>query len=659
MSVATQLQRAHAFEQRGQLAEAVASYKRVLDREPSNTDALFLLGRAYCETGRFQDGAALFRKVVKLNPKHAPGHTLLGRVLAQNGDLQEALASYDRALAADPRNAMAFANKADTLDALGRHAEAIDAYDKALALDPSNLAAWCNRGSALQQLERNEEAVESFRRALALKPDMVEAHFNLANALRTLERSEQAAVHYRRAIALRQDFAEAYINLATVLMNLSRWEEMLQCCETVAKLRPDAVPYFTLSHALEHLDRYDESLAAIDKLLATEPGHTRALYQKSRLLHFLGRGEEARILIERVIEIDPDDIEHYMMLGFVDQFKLDDQKLKTLLDRLRSAKPVGIKQEVKVNFALANLSRRAGQHEEAFQYLVKANTLARAQIDYDVGIDIVNLDRIREVFTPTYLRSMAGHGDPSERPIFIVGMPRSGTTLTEQILAAHPRVYGAGEITDFNKCVGAMKEFCRFGYPAMAAKIAPADLVQLGAAYIARVSALASSADRITNKDLASNVYLGLIHLALPNTRIIHVRRDPVDTCMSCFSMNFADVHSVPFACDLRDLGLYYRAYEKLAAYWAEVLPAGVMLEIQYEDVVDDLEGQARRIVAHCGLEWDERCLAFHKADRPVRTASVAQVRQPIYRSSIGRWKPYREHIQPLLEALKLPDDAA
>ena len=655
MSIATQLQKALAFEQTGQLAEAVRGYEKVLGREPSNTDALFLLGRAYCQTGRFQDGAALFQKIIALNPKHAPAHVLLGRVLAQGGAPQEAIASYDRAIAADPKFAMAFANKADALDALGRRDEAVEVYDKALAIDPSNVAAWCNRGSALQELDRHAEAVESFQRALALRPNMAEIHFNLGNALRELKRHDEAVAQYRRAIALQPRFTDAYVNLATVLTTLFDWEAAVQCCETVGKLRPDAIPYFTLGYAQFQLGQYEPSVASFDKLLALDPDNSEAMAQKARALYFLGRLDDARSLINRAAELGPDIVEHDVLLAELKQFKPGDPRAEGAVQRLRNASSDDALQSMRIRFALAQLYAQIGQHEESFQSLLEANALVRQRIDYDVDAAVASMARTRQAFTSAFLRSKGG-GDPSKKPIFIVGMPRSGTTLTEQILAAHPHVYGAGEIGDFEQCLVALREFAPSDYPDAVLDMTPAELSQLGAAYVAQVSKLAPAADRITNKHLGNSLaHVGLMHLALPNARFIYLRRDPVDTCMSCFSLYFQG--PVHFAYDLRELGLMYRAHEDLAAHWRDVLPPGVFLDVQYEDIVEDIETQARRIVAHCGLEWDDACLAFHKADRPVRTASAAQVRQPIYRSSVGRWRPYRKQLQPLFEALGVDPD--
>jgi hypothetical protein len=252
---------------------------------------------------------------------------------------------------------------------------------------------------------------------------------------------------------------------------------------------------------------------------------------------------------------------------------------------------------------------------------------------------------------------MARHqrvGDPSPLPIFILGMPRSGTSLVEQILASHPKVKALGERVTFNEAIA---ELCGTTtippwLPQRAARWSDAELNRLGALYIKAISrGVPAGATRITDKLPSNFRFAGLIHAALPNARIIHTCRDPVDTCLSIFSILFSG-HSQLYSYDLSELGRYYRAYQKVMAHWRNVLPPGVMLEVQYEEVVDDLEQQARQIVSHCGLEWDDACLEFYKAERPVRTISHAQVRQPIYRSSVGRPRPPRNLLLPLLEGL-------
>jgi hypothetical protein len=233
-------------------------------------------------------------------------------------------------------------------------------------------------------------------------------------------------------------------------------------------------------------------------------------------------------------------------------------------------------------------------------------------------------------------------------------MPRSGTTLVEQILASHPSVYGAGELTELVDIVaglgGPRGVFANF--PENVRAMSRVQLRDLRTRYLERVSALAPAASRITDKMPANFRFAGLIHLALPNARIIHTRRDPIDTCLSCFSLLFSG--DQPHTYDLGELGRYYRAYAALMEHWCGVLPQGVMIDVQYEELVTDFERQARRIVAHCGLDWDAACLDFHKTRRPVPTASAVQVRQPIYRTSIGRWQPCRDMLGPLLAALEV-----
>jgi Sulfotransferase family len=273
-------------------------------------------------------------------------------------------------------------------------------------------------------------------------------------------------------------------------------------------------------------------------------------------------------------------------------------------------------------------------------------------VTYDEAAAFALFDRIEATFTPALIRAKSGGGDQTKTPIFVIGMPRSGTTLVEQILASHPAVHGAGELKTLNDVVHSVRDAAgnALPYPESVPALDGAALRQIGRHYLAEVMKLAPAGKRVTDK-MPSNYYLvGLIHLALPNAKIVHCMRDPIDTCVSCFSKLFTgeQVHTY----DLVELGRYYRRYERLMAHWRRVLPKGRILDMCYEDVVADLEAQARRLIDHCELPWDDRCLDFHKTDRPVRTASATQVRRPIYNSAIGRWRVYQEELKPLLAAL-------
>jgi hypothetical protein len=267
-------------------------------------------------------------------------------------------------------------------------------------------------------------------------------------------------------------------------------------------------------------------------------------------------------------------------------------------------------------------------------------------VRYDEAAELSSFAAIAKRFTPEAMQALQGSGDPSELPVFVVGMPRSGSTLVEQILAAHPKVLGAGELGDFG--VAAAGGYAHSSRTAFA--LTAEGVRGIGARYAQKLRTLAPQAERIADKQPANFMFVGLIHLALPRARIVHVRRDPRDTCLSCYAQ--ALTSAIPYSGDLGELGRYYRAYEKLMAHWRAVLPPGAMLEIDYEDIVGDFATQARRLVEFCGLEWDERCLDFHTVERPVFTASAYQVRRPLYAGSIGRWRHYQEWLGPLFEAL-------
>ncbi len=614
------LQVALQLHRQGRLAEAEQAYAAVLAKQPHDVDANHFLGALRLQQGRNDDAIRLIGAALKVNRKSPQALANYGLALERAGRIDEALAAYDKAIALKPDHAAAHNNRGLALLRLGRAAEALASFDRATAIAPNHPDAFVNRGLVLIELGRFEAALASLDRAAAIAPSHVEALSHRGRALIELKRPEAALASLDRALAIDPGHL--------VTLNLR-------------------------GGALAELGRFDAALASFDRALAIRPDYAEALENKASLLAQHGHMAEAKAAIESAVDHAPKRARAYFLLTTFERLKRDDPRLAAMEDLAANLASLSVGEQVDLNFALAKVYRDLGDPERSFPRLAAGAALKRKMVAYDEARALDGFKRAETTFTRERMHGDAGGGDPSPAPVFIVGMPRSGTTLIEQILAAHPNVFGAGEITDLDAAIQALRSSDKIAahYPEFAAALSPEQWRRLGADYVRRVRALAPAADRITNKTPANFAVLGLIRLALPQAQIIHVRRDPLDTCFSCFLQNF-DKGGVPYANDLAELGRFYRAYDALMAHWRAVLPAGAMLEVRYEDVIADLEGQARRIVAYCDLEWDARCLEFQNADRPVRTASVAEVRQPIYATAIGRWRAYESFLGPLRDAL-------
>lgn len=671
----------------GRLDEALGCYDRALSLEPRHAEAHANKGCALAMLKRPTEALECFDKALAVNSRLANIHSNRGGVLRELGRSSEALESLDRALTLAPGNADALNNRGNALVELGRHQEALASYEAALAANPTNANIYLNRGNALVKLKRADEALASFDRAavlglhnaelltgrgaalqalnrqgealnslvkaLALAPHSAPIYNSLATMLMELERPLEALPLYDQAIALNPQYVEALANRAGALSALKRPAEALASCDTALAIAPQYVDaLINRGASLTNLGRESEALASYDAAIANAPDSALAHENKGVALLQQGRLAEAASAFEASIALEASRARAYYHLSLVRRFQPGDRHVEALAAQVNEGKQTTPQNQVYAHFALGKAFADAGDHQRSFHHLAIGNATKRQLNGYDEAAFLGQLDRSRLAYTEELMQRFVGVGANSSAPLFVLGMPRSGTTLVEQILDSHPDVFGAGEINDLElaarECGGATTG--TLSAPDSVWRMRPEDFRALGERYMARLQGQASQATRIVNKTPDNFRYVGLIALALPQARIIHVRREPLDTCISCFTNLFTE--NIPYAYDLAELGRYYRGYEALMAHWRHVLPPGVMLDVQYEDVVADLEGVARRIVAHCGLEWDPHCVDFHKNERSVRTASVAQVRQPINARSVGRWRAYEAHLGPLVDAL-------
>ena len=620
---------------------------------PDPAEVLNNQGMMLTGANRHEEALANFHAALSLNPDFAEAHNNRAVVLVAIKRWDEALLSYDKALASRPGMTRVLNNRGNLLQELGRFDEALADYDKALALDSNFVGAINGRGSALQKLNRTSEAERELRRAIALNPDYVEAHCNLGIVFTDYGRLHDAEAALRHAIELKPDHAISLCNLAKVLNDLGKYDEAEEMARRAVALDSDyAEAHFNLGSALIALERHHEAEVATRRAIALKPTLAGAHHNLGVALMDIGRLMEAREASERAVALAPREPMHFRQLGEVMKYANGDPFLTALETLSQDEASLTVARQIDLHFALAKAYADIGRPEDEFRRLLAGNKLKRARVEYDEAAVLGVIDRVRQVFTPEFIRASQGAGEPSAKPIFIVGMPRSGTTLIEQILASHPQVHGAGELKLLDRAIADVhSSMCEApAYPEMALQMSD-EFRKLGLTYLAGVTQLAPAASHIIDKMPANFVFAGLIHLALPNATIIHAVRDPVDTCISCFSKLFTEGNFQTY--DLAELGRYYRHYRALMQHWHEVLPPQRILDVHYEDTVADVEGVARRIVAHCGLPWDQRCLEFYSTTRIVRTSSAAQVRRPIYTSSIGRRHSYGALLEPLLAELQ------
>jgi len=507
-------------------------------------------------------------------------------------------------------------------------AEAQHAFQEALRLDPALLEARRQLGNVLLKQGKRCEAVAELRQVVRLAPNSAQARNDLARALLDTRHAEEAAQHLQQAVRLMPESSGASGNLGMVLYDLNRFEEALACFRRALQISPEsAVAHANLGFALELQGSRDEARAAYREAIRLEPSNPGVI------------GSLAKLVAIGHYPISEDDIRRF--------------------EEVASGARLPIEQLSGLHFVLAKLLDRADKPAEAFAHLLSANRLRkeicrRHGLVFDPMVHRRYVDRLIAAFDRGHFERVRGFGPDRELPIFIVGMPRSGTTLTEQILASHPQVHGAGELQDLPKLVQELPHrlACSEAYPECVARLDAQAAALLAEAHLQKLQRLGGTASRVVDKLPGNLPNVGMIATLFPRGRIIHCRRDPIDTCVSCFFLDFGAAS--PFALDLQHLGHFYQEYERLFAHWAKVVNVPI-LEVHYEEMIDQPEAVIRQLIAFCGLEWDDRCLRFHETQRVVRTPSDLQVRQPIYRTAIGRWKRYEAQIQPLLEILRGP----
>ncbi|MDV7340870.1 sulfotransferase [Terasakiella sp. A23] len=560
----------------------------------------------FYQQGQFTKAMECAQSVFKVQKRDPHIMNTIGLIYAAMGDHKKAIASYKKAVKIQGRDPMMWQNYAASLSASGNLSQAKSAYQSALKLDGNNYATLNNLAHLLLQLKQYGQIEEYLNKAITLDANRPEAHNNLGLYLEDMNDLEGAANAYREAINRQSNHPLFWHHLAQVQAKQ---------------------------------DLHDDAVASCKKAIELAPNFDMAHKKLGRLYIEAGQLKEAEESLRKALSIAPN-CDAFFQLAGLDCVALDDPIFVQMRAHYETADLSNIDREL-LGFALARILDKNAFYDVAFDYLLKANKIRRQSFKYNVKQSEGYFDAVTQLYDADYLAAHVCESDNSLQPIFVLGMPRSGTTLVEQILASHPGVSGAGEVTYLKEAIQAHYPDYFKGKPVSEmAKIA-----QVGADYLSQLSYHAAGKKIVTDKFTNNFEFIGLIKQALPNAKTIHVMRDAKDTCLSCFMQSFGS--DMPFIYDLAELGRYYKAYEKLMAHWSELL-GDEIYHISYEQLIEDRDGEVAKLLDFCDLEFAEECHQFHEQKRRVKTASYVQVRQPIYRKSMQRWKNYETHLDAL-----------
>ena len=611
------LQRAERCANDRKLGEAEAICESVLADRPDHVEALRIMADIRLRQKDSDCSLEFSEHALRVDPDNARVLNLRGRARNNKGELDGAEADFRRAIELEPGFADAHNNLGHVLRRRGRVEDAEVCFRRALSLKPDHGLANLNLGAIFFERGKIRKAVIHLQRGLDEEMTHIPGRYNLAIALHQLGLLDEAVHNYRQVIAYGVDTPDVYCNLASALQAMGDVRGAVAGFEEALRVDPDFGP----------------ALAGLAGLFETAREYERGI---ELLAPHLKRGKASPMV-------------HVAYAQLLRRLK---RQREALLHLAPLAQAEGLRPEERypVHFTLADLLDELGEYDRAFAHYRRANALK--EVDYTRKLRTREVDHLISIFSVENFARMPRSPLLSQRPVFIVGMPRSGTSLVEQILASHPAVYGAGELRDVGLLavrLGRNEE--RIPYPDYLLGVEQAEIRRLSREYLGKMRKAAPDSLRFTDKMWQNFENLGLIELLFPQARIIHCRRNPLDTCLSCYQQSFGTA-GPPFAYDLRHIAGYYHEYRRLMAHWGRILSLSV-LEVDYEDLVSEPEATSRRMIEFIGLEWDPACLAFYENPRIVRTASYAQVREPVYRTSVGRARNYRQHLGPLIEELQ------
>ena len=677
------LSQAYNFWGTGELAQAEQLCQTVLSEDQSQVDALHLMGIIAHATQRSDLAIQYLRQACQSPIAPAQYFANLAEILRQQGQLAEAKIFGQKALTLDSSLPSGLFNFARILQDLKELRESCLYFEQALAADPDNAQTYFYLGNSYIKLGKRQEAKENWLKAIEKDPNFAQCYSSLGVFYFDSLLYPEALEHSQKALDLDPALAESYLNIANVEAERFNHKTALVWIDALLEFDPSNIDgLIARARLCAKLERFDEAFASIQLAFDVKSNDLQTLIAKGEVFEAIGKPTEAMTAFKKAIALggplsngariklastlvqEGKNNEGLILFnkaleqniravgawrGFADivKFQTGDANVEKMESLLQSEISLSARDTMSMHFTLGKAYLDINDSTKAFYHLNLANQMKRSTVFFDHEKYAERVQGLIESFTKAFIERNASKEDStlSHAPIFVLGMPRSGTTLIEQILSSHPLVKGAGELRYMGQLTDEIDD-----YPLFSSSFTCTQSQELGKIYLDKIAPLLNGKEYLVDKMPGNFMNAGLIHMILPHAKIIHSRRNAVDTCLSMYSKHFGGSH--PYCYNMTDLGNYYQSYQALMAHWREVLPVSHFLEVDYENVVDDIEMQARRMLDYLGLPWDPVCLDFYKNERTVKTASVNQVRKPIYSSSSGRWKKHAEQLQPLIAAL-------
>ena len=640
--------RAQAKLRSGDAGAAADICEQGLSEFPQDANILCMAAQARLALKQFDESRRHAEEAIRLFPDFAGAHDVYGDLLLATGRADLAVSAYEKTLRLDPARPVTLAkiDKARSLLDANPHDASVRVRRRHMAFEPE-----IRKAEQFTEDGDHKEAEKIYRGILKQDPDHVEAARLLAGVAAFHERWRDAEVFLKRVVTLAPDYVRAWVDLANVQREADKFDDAMASANKVLELAPDTPESFMLCASIVGtLDQHERAIEFFESAIALAPDKASALSGLAHHLKTIGRQDEAIARYRACIESRPDHGEAYWSLANLKTFRFGDAEVDAM-ERLLDGEGLTDLSRLQLHNALGLEYEARGDPDKAFANFEQCNLIRRRSESYD-PVDTENThDHTIELFTSEFLSQTAAEAvEPT--PIFIVGLPRSGSTLIEQILASHSQVDGTRELGDLSKSVQSQRRRTQNmeRFPRALAKLKAPGWSAIGREYIRRTERFRAGAPFFVDKNPNNFLFTGVLKLAMPNAKIINARRHPLDSCLGTFKQLFAT--GQPFSYDMTELGEYYLQYQRLMDHWNEVLP-GFVLDVNYEDVVADLDGQVKRILEFCGLPFEDACLRFHETERAVRTASSEQVRQPIYSSSVNLWRNYEPHLDTLVHILE------